>query len=150
MGEWYKTARAPAGQNALLCKLEATLDISKTQNQPLRCADVQDSVRKGYKENFKVIGDEGLRLFCSQCWKFTHQEFNPQDSRLWFLMSYYWKHQFVSICHFFTQLHLTEIWKEKLQGRSDKHLTVSKSKPDQKNKWKTMTLLGKTKTQISL
>lgn len=46
-GEWYRTARAPAGQNALLCKLEATLDLSKTQHQPRRHTDVQESVRKG-------------------------------------------------------------------------------------------------------
>lgn len=40
--ERYRTAGAPAAQNALLLKLEATPDLSKTQEQPLRQADVQD------------------------------------------------------------------------------------------------------------
>lgn len=49
--------RALAAQNALLPKLEATLELSKTQRQPLRQADVEDmSVRKGYNENFEVNG----------------------------------------------------------------------------------------------
>lgn len=107
---------------------------------------------RGRKRTLRLLGMRDLRWFCSQCRQLAHPEFNPQHSALWFLMScYYWEHEFLLIYHIFCPvLHLTGIWKEQLQGGPDKHLATSNSKPSSKNKWKTMTLLGKTEPQISL
>lgn len=56
---------------------------------------------KGTRRTLRLLGMRDIRLFCCQCWLLSHEEFNPQHSALWFLMSsYYWKHEFLLIYHF--------------------------------------------------